>query len=108
LKSTSAHQPSNSLSRREEPEGEPKKKKKEEKKRTVPLSNSVVQGRLPRRVGRVDGAAVLEQQVEHGHRADGGGAVQRVLAALVADAGRRRGRVGLEELAGQVEVGFGG
>jgi hypothetical protein len=43
---------------------------------------------------------VLEQQVEHGHRADGGGAVQGILAALVADAGRRCRGVGLEELAG--------
>jgi hypothetical protein len=52
---------------------------------------------------------VLDEEVEHGHRADGGGAVQRVLAALVAHP--RRGRLcaaALEQLAGEVEVGFGG
>jgi hypothetical protein len=68
----------------------------------------MMQRRLPGAVGRVDGAAVLDQQVDHGHRADGGRAVQRVLPALVADAGRGRRGVVLEELAGQVEVGFGG
>jgi hypothetical protein len=52
---------------------------------------------------------VLDEEVEHGHRADGGGAVQRVLAALVAHT--RRGRLraaALEQLAGEVQVGFGG
>lgn len=69
----------------------------------------MVQSGLAGRVGRVDGAAVLDQEVEHGHRADGGGAVERVLAALVTHA--RRGRLraaALEQLAGEVEVGFGG
>lgn len=75
----------------------------------MPLSNRMVQRRLAGRVGRVDGAAVLDEEVEHGHRADGGGAVERVLAALVAHACRGRLRAAaLEQLAGEVEVGFGG
>jgi hypothetical protein len=75
---------------------------------TMPLSNSVMQRRLPGAVGRVDGAAVLDEQVDHGHRADGSRPVQRVLPALVADAGRGCRGVVLEEFAGQVQVGFGG
>ena len=44
----------------------------------------------------------------HGYGADGGGAVQRVLAPLVAHAGRGRRGVVFQELAGEIEVGFGG
>jgi len=72
------------------------------------LSDGVVQRRLPGRVGRIDGAAVLNQQVDHGHRADGGRAVQGVLPALVAHAGRSRRGVALEQLAGEIQVVFGG
>ena len=73
----------------------------------MPLSNSVVQRGLPGAVGRVQRAAVLEQQVDHGHGAHGRGPVEGVLAALVAYAGRRGRGVLLEELAGHVEVGLG-
>lgn len=75
--------------------------------RTVPLRNGMVQRCLAGAVGRVERAAVLDEQVEHGHGADGGGAVQRVLAALVADARRGGGRVLFEQPAGEVEVGLG-
>ncbi len=74
----------------------------------MPLSNSMMQRRLASRVGRVDRAAVFDQEVQHRHGAHGGGAMQRVLAALVAHARRGRGRVALEELPGEVEVGFRG
>ena len=74
----------------------------------MPLRNSVVQRRLARRVGRVDGAAVLDQERQHGHRAHRSRPVQRVLPALVTHARRGRGRVRLEQLAREVEVAFGG
>lgn len=88
--------------------GEDEKKNQKDKARTMPLGNSMVQRRLSGIVGRVQRAAVLEQQVDHRHRADCRRPVQRVLAALVAHAGRRRRRVLLEQLARQVQVGFGG
>lgn len=61
-------------------------------------------------VGRIQRALVLDQQVDHGYGADGGGAVEGVLASFVADAGGGRSvLVGVgEELAGYVEVVFGG
>jgi hypothetical protein len=61
----------------------------------MPLSNGVVQRCLPSTVGCIKRAAVFEQQVDHGHRADGGGAVEGVQPPLVAHTCRRRGRVGL-------------
>ena len=73
----------------------------------MPLSNSMMQRRLAGAISRVQRAAVLQQQGDHGHRADGRGPVQRVLAALVAHTGRGRGRVLLEQLARDVEVGLG-
>lgn len=67
------------------------------------LSDGVVQGREALAVGGVEGAAVPEQQRRHGHGADGGGAVDGVLAAAVADARRGR-RLGREEEARDVHV----
>lgn len=76
-------------------------------KRTVTFSNSMMKRREALAVGRVEGAPVAQEERHHGHGADGGGAVDGVLAAAVADAGRCR-RVGGEEEAGDVEVLFGG
>jgi hypothetical protein len=67
----------------------------------------MVQGRLPGAVGRVEWAVVLNQEVEHRHRAHSGGSVDGVLAALVAHAGRCRRSVLLKELAGKIQVGLG-
>jgi len=53
---------------------------------TMPLSYSMMKRGLPRAVGCVDGAAMLNEQVDHGHRANGGSPVQRILAALILDA----------------------
>lgn len=71
------------------------------------LGDGVVQRRLAVAVGRVQRALVLQQEVHHGHGADGRGAVEGVLAAPVPHAGRRRGLV-REEPAGDVEVVLGG
>lgn len=73
----------------------------------VALGHGVVQRRLPVAVGGVERALVLGEQVDHGDGADGGGAVERVLAAPVADAGRG-GRGVVEEPAGYVQVVLGG
>lgn len=51
------------------------------------LSHSMMQGGPPVIVGCVQRALVVDQQVDHGHRAHGGGAVEGILASLVADAG---------------------
>jgi len=67
----------------------------------VTLGNSVVKRRVACIIGRVQGAAVLEEQVDHGNGADGGGTVNRVLATLVTDTGRGWGFL-LEKLARQV------
>lgn len=76
------------------------------RKRTMSLGHGVMQRRLPGAVGRVQRAAVLQQQVHHGRRAHGRRPVQRVLAATVAHAGRRRRRAA-EQRPGQVEVVLG-
>lgn len=73
----------------------------------VALGHGVVQRRLAVAVGGVQRALVLQEQADHGHGAHGGGAVEGVLAAPVADPGRRRGGV-VEETPGDVEVVLGG
>lgn len=71
------------------------------------LGDGVMQRRLPGAVGGVERAlARLEQQVDHGRGADGGGAVDGVLAAAVAHAGRGRG-VMVQQLARHVHVVLG-
>lgn len=50
------------------------------------LCNSVVKRREAFVVCRVQGAPVLKQERDHGDGADGGGAMNRVLTAAVADA----------------------
>lgn len=74
----------------------------------MPLGNGMMQRRLAGAIGGIQRAAVLQQQVDHGHRAHGRGTVQGVLAALVAHAGRGRRGVLLEQPAGHVEIGLGG
>lgn len=51
---------------------------------------------------------MLEKQVDQRDRTDGGGAVEGILASLVADADGSGRFVLFEELAGEVEVGLGG
>lgn len=72
------------------------------------LGHRVMQRRLAVGVGCVERALGADEQGDHGHGADGGGAVQRVLAALVADAGRGGGGGVGEEEAREVEVVLGG
>jgi hypothetical protein len=47
------------------------------------LGNGMMKSRIPDIVGGVDGTAVFQQQRCHGNRADRGGTVNWVLAALV-------------------------
>jgi hypothetical protein len=67
----------------------------------VSLCDGVVQGCVAGAVGRVERTPALDQQVHHRHRADGGGAMEGVLAALVAHASRGR-RFLFEQLAGEI------
>jgi len=69
------------------------------------LGDGVVQRGVALAVGGVKGAHVAEEQGDDGVCADGGGAVDGVLAAGVADAG---GGLVLDEEAGDVEVLLGG
>lgn len=73
----------------------------------MPLGHRMVQRRISRIVRRVQWAPRLQKQVDHGDGSHGCRTVQWVLAALVADAGRGGGVLVQEELAGEVEVGFG-
>ena len=66
-----------------------------------------MQRRVASIIRGVKRAVVVEQQLDHGHGAHGGGPVQRVLAALVPDARRDGGLIG-EQLAGHLEVVLGG
>ncbi len=70
---------------------------------TVPLRNSVMQWRLSRDVGRVQGTLIPQEQLGHGCRAARRRAVDGVLAALVPDARRRR-RLVLQQAPRGVEV----
>ena len=69
------------------------------------LGNGVVQGRETLVVGGVEGAPVAQQQGDNGVGANGGGAVDGILAAAVPDTGR--GLVFNEE-AGHIKVLLGG
>lgn len=65
------------------------------------LGDSVVEGRVALVVRRIQGAPITQEKGHHGHAAHGGGAVDGVLAPLVADA--RRSLV-IDEDAGRFQV----
>lgn len=67
------------------------------------LGDCVVQGRVALAVSRAQRAAILKQQADHGRGADGCGAVNGILATVVADPGRGGG-IGVEEEASHVQV----
>ncbi len=70
------------------------------------FGNCMVQSRISSNVGRIQGAAVLQKQVDHGDGPDSGGSVQGVLPPLIPDSDGC-GWLVLEELSGHIKIIFG-